>query len=281
MARASISEKELTILILTYNRFEYTKLTMDSVSLYTDFSCVKEVLVGDAGSTDGTRELVEQYEFVDKVYDVPHGNVAKNLRRGAEVGAGKYMLTLDNDMIVSDGWNRKVLEAMYAGLDHGIRLIGYAMPDGAHLDYAVNSDPSNVIPALNGQYLHRGPIDCGEFTLQPTWCIGGMRIAERELFLSKNAFGYLGDLLTKQKETYYGFWYWQLLFVNQIAALQPPLPILPIELIDNLPKAFQHAAPRLQDPDPIVKEAMACRPTELRRKYVDKGWMRYFNFDNV
>ena len=80
------NEKELTILILTYNRFEYTKLTLDSVGLYTDFSCVKEVLVGDAGSTDGTRELVETYEFVDRVYDVPHGSVADNLRRGAELG---------------------------------------------------------------------------------------------------------------------------------------------------------------------------------------------------
>lgn len=273
-------EKELTILILTYNRFEYTKLTMDSVSLYTDFSCVKEVLVGDAGSTDGTRELVEQYEFVDKVYDIPYGSVAKSLRRGAQIGTGKYIITLDNDMIVSEGWNRKALEAIRIGNDHGIRLIGYAMPTGRMLKNAVYGDPASVIPALRGKYLYRPPIHCDGFSLQPVWCLGGMRIANREFFLQKNTMGYLGDLVldSKKDKAYFGFWYWQILFVNQLAALQPPLPILPIELMENLPPSFQYASHRLSNPDTLVQEALNCGPASLKKEYIDKGWMRDFDF---
>jgi len=254
---------------------------MDAIGLYTDFSCVREVLVGDAGSTDGTREFLDTYEFVDKVYDVPYGSVASNLRRGAELGTGKYILTMDNDVIVPDQWNRLALNAIIAGAEHGIRMIGCEMPDG-HLEEAIYGDPGRALPFVNLRYLHREQIECDGFTIQPTWHVGGIRVAERELFLSKNQFGYLGNGFGEDDSPYFGFWRWHLGFQNQLAVLIPRMGCLVTEFIKNarVPDALRYSSYRLSEPlEPIVREALGQPLSELREEYIAKGWMRDFDFD--
>lgn len=264
-------DKELTILILTYNRFVYTKYTLDAISLYADFSCIKEILIGDAGSTDGTRDLVEQYDFVGQVYDVPYGSVAQNIKRGIELSTGKYLLHLGNDMIVSKDWNRKALEALKVAEKYGIRILNYDMPD-VDLHEAMHGGP--LIERIVGRpYRYSEPIDFDGFSIQPTWQAGGLYITTRELLLSSNRFGKLGVM---DKGIYFGFWFWHLGFDGQIAARIPRLGTFLIEYANKIPIGLQHTAGRLDEP--IIKELLKENPAALRKEYIAKGWMREVNY---
>ena len=91
---------------------------------------------------------------------------------------------------------------------------------------------------------------------------------------------YLGEM-NKPDSPYFGFWYWQLSFVNQIAVLLPQVPVLMIDMMEDLPSQFQFAEHRLQNGEQIVEEALACEPAKLREEYENKGWMRKFDFNNL
>ena len=265
-------DKELTILVPTYNRFMYTKYTLDALSLYTDFSCVKDVLVGDAGSTDGTRELAEQYEFVTKVYDIPHGSVARNIRKGAELATTPYVLMLCNDIIVSKDWNRSALESLKAAEEHGIKVLNYDMPD-KDLDEAksgwVTEKQQGGFEVTHGHV--RPPIEHDGFSIQPTYQAGGLWITTRELLLSQTRFGKLGDMVTN---VYFGWWYWHVLsFQGEVAVRLPRLACLLLEFLPDIPQGSNYMNYRLGDP--LVKEFLAEEdPVALKQEYVSKGWMR-------
>lgn len=265
-------DKELTILLMTYNRFLYTKYCLDALAQYTDFSCVKEVLVGDAGSADGTLELLEHYDFITRVYRVPYGSVANNIRTGAGLATGKYILILGNDILVSQDWNRRALEAICAGQEHGIRIVCYDMPDGDLRD-AVLGNARRFVPNAIPHNV-RGPINCGDFKLQPTWQAGGLWITSRELLLSRNGFGELGQVAEGQ--VYFGWWFWHLAFQGQIAVLQPRLATYMMELGNQLPSGCEYMRPRLEEP--LVKELLAEDPVALKQEYLRKGWMRDFKY---
>ena len=273
-------DNELTILLMTYNRFIYTKYCLRALLEYTDFSCVKEVLIGDAGSTDGTwKELIEPYDRMGerdqtllKTYQVPYGSVANNIRTGAGLATGKYILILGNDILVSQDWNRKALAAIRAGQEHGIRIVCYDMPDGDLYD-AVHGNVRRFVPNAI-PHNARGPINCGDFKLQPTWQAGGLWITSRDLLLSRNGFGELGQVAEGQ--VYFGWWFWHLGFQNQIAVLQPRLATYMMELGDQLPSGCEYMRPRLDEP--LVKELLAEDPVALKQEYLRKGWMRDFKY---
>jgi len=265
--------KDLTILLMTYNRFIYTKYCLDALAQYTDFSCVKEVLVGDAGSTDGTRELLDHYDFITKIYEVPYGSVANNIRTGARLATGKYVQIVGNDILVSQDWNRKALEAIMAGERHGIRIVCYDMPDG-DLHHAIHGNVAAFISNLKYSYLHQEAVHFDGFVLQPTWQAGGLWITSKQLLLSTNQLGRLGEVA--EGRVYFGWWFWHLGFQNQIAVLLPRLATYMMEFGDRIPFGCRYMSHRLEEP--IIKELLKENPIGLKRKYIEKGWMRDFRY---
>ena len=266
-----MSKRNLTILAPTYNRFVYTKYTFDTIAQYTDWDCVEEVLVGDAGSTDGTRELVQQYDFV-RMYDVEPGSVAKNVRRGAELAQTEYILMAANDIAVSPGWNRKALDAIKLGMEHDIWIVNYDMPDRDMLEAI-----SARLPARGGGTFvlamgePRGCIEGAGFSLQRSFQAGGLWVTTRELLLSETQYGRLGDMVTG---AFYGMWYWHVFsFQDHIAIRTPRLGCLLWEMLPEVPSGSSYQKYRLDDP--LVRKFLEHEdPAALRREYVEKGWMR-------
>ena len=98
-----MSELMVSVVIPTYNHEKYIERALDSVLMQkTQYSY--EVLVGEDKSTDGTRQVLEQYEAthpgkVNVFYrdhnlrNDKYGNAA-DLRRRA---VGKYLITLEGD----------------------------------------------------------------------------------------------------------------------------------------------------------------------------------------
>lgn len=105
----------ISIIIPTYNEECYLPKLLQSIKdqNFTDY----EIIVADAKSTDKTREIANS--FGCKV--VEGGSPAVGRNNGAKVAEGEYLLFLDSDAILTEGYLESALnEFIENGLDIGI-----------------------------------------------------------------------------------------------------------------------------------------------------------------
>ena len=95
---------KLSIIIPTYNEEEYLHKLLDSIKsqLFSDY----EIIVADAKSKDNTREIAVSYGC--KVVDGGLPAIGRN--NGAKVAKGDYLLFLDADSILTEGYLESAME---------------------------------------------------------------------------------------------------------------------------------------------------------------------------
>ncbi len=93
----------ISIIIPTYNEESYIPKLLKSIKdqNFSDY----EIIVADAESTDNTREIAESYGC--KV--VKGGSPAVGRNNGAKVARGEYLLFLDADVILTEGYIESAL----------------------------------------------------------------------------------------------------------------------------------------------------------------------------
>jgi len=115
----------VSIIVLTWNAFQYTRKCIESIIKYTNYPY--ELIIVDNGSTDGTVEYIKslttQYAHVRLVENSSNVGFAAGNNQGAKFARGKYLLFLNNDVLVSDGW----LHGLVAAIESDER-IGAAGP---------------------------------------------------------------------------------------------------------------------------------------------------------
>jgi len=103
----SKSFKRVSIIIVTYNNIDYTKMCIDSIFKYTAYPNY-EVIIVDNNSTDGTREYLKKIEKEHKevkiVLNDDNLGFAKANNIGIKVATGEYIILLNNDTVVTRGW---------------------------------------------------------------------------------------------------------------------------------------------------------------------------------
>lgn len=120
----------ISIIILTCNQIEYTKLCLESIRVFTNEPY--ELICVDNGSTDGTPDYLEEIQrskFEDQNLDCKDLRIIKNkencgfargCNQGIETARGNYILLLNNDVIVSPGWLSGLINHMQDEPDAGI-----------------------------------------------------------------------------------------------------------------------------------------------------------------
>ena len=104
--------KKISICVTYYNQKDYVKPSLDSV-LSIDFPCDFEILCGDDGSTDGTLDIVKEYQqnYPDKIkyFVIDRTNSPKYVNRVslnrlnlAKNATGDYIMFLDGDDFYCD-----------------------------------------------------------------------------------------------------------------------------------------------------------------------------------
>lgn len=103
-----MSNKDImvTVAVVTYNQEKYISRTLDCIAAQqTDYRF--EVIIGDDGSTDGTRaiceEYVRKYDYMKLMPNEPNMGVTANWIRCINAGNGKYLMTCAGD----DYWHNK------------------------------------------------------------------------------------------------------------------------------------------------------------------------------
>lgn len=112
----------ISIVILTYNQLRYTKECIESINRFTPES--HEIILVDNNSTDGTsqwlRQLVHQHANYKLIENKRNKGFSKGCNQGIQAASGEYILLLNNDVVVTEGWLSNMLACLKSQSDIGI-----------------------------------------------------------------------------------------------------------------------------------------------------------------
>ncbi|WP_315791809.1 glycosyltransferase family 2 protein [Fischerella sp. JS2] len=171
----------ISAIICTHNRDNYLGAAIDSL-LAQDFASGFEVIVVDNGSSDRTRDVVEQranYPHLKYVFEPIIGlSVARNT--GAQVASGKILAYLDDDAVASLSW----LQVLYNAYKNNPKLaiaggkVSLLWPEGMQ-------SPQWLSPGLAANL---GAYDLGENTVcidKPSLTPRGLNYSISRAFLEE------------------------------------------------------------------------------------------------
>jgi GT2 family glycosyltransferase len=101
-------EPLVSIVIPVYNEYRVTIHALQSILACSD-STDYEVIIADDGSTDLTTTIEERVAGLTVVRGEENLRFVGNCNRGAEAAVGKYILFLNNDTAVTEGWLDKLV----------------------------------------------------------------------------------------------------------------------------------------------------------------------------
>lgn len=98
----------ISIVVLTYNRWDLTAQCLDSIFNRSDYPGEFEVVVADNGSTDETLTQLGLWALKEpRLKCVPNGanlGFSAGNNRGIAAARGDYLVILNNDTVVTRGW---------------------------------------------------------------------------------------------------------------------------------------------------------------------------------
>lgn len=172
---AEFEKIEVSIIIPVHNNWRFTQKCLQSVLQYTPGAAI-EVIVIDNNSTDATRELLTAARGVRIIANTENKVFVEGCLQGAEISRGQYLLFLNNDTEVTNGWLTALLQPFSdpkVGIV-GAKLVypdktlqeagGIIFSDGSGWNYGHGDNPN--LP----QYCYRKEVDycSGACLLIPT-----------------------------------------------------------------------------------------------------------------
>ena len=149
----------ISIIMPTYNRAKYIEKALDSIKRQTfkDY----EIIVVDDGSTDNTKEIVEQYEEIRYIYQ-DHGGISKARNTAIRAAKGKWIATLDSD----DLWKKDKLQKQvdYLEAHPDCRIVYTAFQNFTDIpEEKLNERQINLLQTADKCYLPSALIDARLF----------------------------------------------------------------------------------------------------------------------
>jgi GT2 family glycosyltransferase len=116
--------RRASIIIVTYNNLPLTRLCLESVARNTDYPNY-EVIVVDNNSSDGTQDylksLAEKRKDLKLILNETNNGFAKANNQGIQQSSGDYLVLLNNDTVVPQGWLSSLLRHLE---DREVGLVG-------------------------------------------------------------------------------------------------------------------------------------------------------------
>lgn len=107
-----------SIVILTYNQLEYTKLCIESIRKFTPKDKY-ELIVVDNNSSDGTVLWLKEQNDIRIILNRKNYGVAKGYNQGIQKSIGDNILLLNNDVIVTPNWLYNLDTALWSSTKIG------------------------------------------------------------------------------------------------------------------------------------------------------------------
>ena len=101
------NQPSVTVVVLTYNNIEYTRACLKSLERFTNYPNW-ELIVVDNASTDGSPEFLSEYvgqrETAKLILNKDNVGFSAGNNAGIKEASGDYVVLLNNDTYVTDGW---------------------------------------------------------------------------------------------------------------------------------------------------------------------------------
>lgn len=113
--------KFCSIVILTYNKLDYTRQCMESIRKFTAPGSY-EIIIVDNHSTDGTVEWLKAQQDIRTILNTENMGFPKGCNQGIEIARGDSILLLNNDVVVTPNWLENLTNCLYS--DDNIGAVG-------------------------------------------------------------------------------------------------------------------------------------------------------------
>lgn len=107
-----------SIVILTFNKLEYTQECIESIREFTEPGSY-EIIVVDNYSQDGSVEWLRQQSDIHLIANDYNAGFPAGCNQGIEAAKGDNILLLNNDTIVTKYWLTNMLQALYSSPEIG------------------------------------------------------------------------------------------------------------------------------------------------------------------
>ncbi len=189
-----VDSPQVSIVIPVYNKVELTAACLNSLVEYPA-SVDVEVIVVDDCSSDGTADYLADCQGLTVLRNAGNAGFIDSCNRGAAAASGEFLVFLNNDTTVTEGWLEALLSPMQRDPSVGIvgaRLVypdgrlqeagGLIFSDGSGWNYGRGDDPD--LPQYN--------------FLSETDYVSGACLAIR-----RQEFEHLGGFDTRYRPAYY------------------------------------------------------------------------------
>lgn len=109
-----------SIIILTQNSLRYTKECIDNILAYTKNKY--ELIIVDNASTDGTVQYLKSLENVTLITNNSNRGFSGGCNQGFHEANGEFIVLLNNDTIVTEGWLSNLIKWLES--DENIGIVG-------------------------------------------------------------------------------------------------------------------------------------------------------------
>ena len=133
---------KLSIICPVYNAEKYLARILESL-LNQDYRDFELIMVND-GSSDDSKKIIEKYSKKDKrvkMISQKNQGIAKARNRGMTEAKGEYLMFVDNDDYVNDGYLKNYVEEIESGDGYDIVMGGYRRINGKGV--TINSQSLN------------------------------------------------------------------------------------------------------------------------------------------
>ena len=150
----------ISVIIPVFNKIQFTLKCLDSISRAYNREDNFEIIIVDNASTDGTKEFLKFAEYIYpnlRVISNPDNiGFAKANNQGVKDAQGEYVIFLNNDTVVQNGWIDNLISII--NNDNSVGAVGCKLlfPDGfiQHAGVVIFEDKANPEAPLIANHVY-------------------------------------------------------------------------------------------------------------------------------
>lgn len=116
----------VSIVIPLYNQLEYTRSCLESLRRTTSNDAIELILVDNA-SSDGTVDYLQTVPGLVLIANQENRGFAGACNQGIQAASGEWIVVMNNDVILSQGWLQGLLSA---AAEHRLDMVSPAIREG-------------------------------------------------------------------------------------------------------------------------------------------------------